>query len=137
MYNNKSWAYSVPIAPITWGTDHATTMTAIVNAINSVAGAILTATKSGDVITLTANKAGIDFNVTDCVITGGASVPVVAIATTNAFSGSNIMKMDVDLMLLSQRYIRFNVTHTITGGGSALQTGLVAILYGAQNLPIV
>jgi len=136
LYNNKPWAYALAMPPITFGTDHATTRAAIVSQLNTTFGSILTATASGDVITLTANQAGVDFNVNSCAVTLGATQPTVVIATSNAFSGSGVMKFDINANSIANRYIRFNVTHTITGGGSALQTSMAVICYGAHNLPV-
>lgn len=140
----------VAIAPVTFDTTHAQTITDILAAINtSPWSAYLTATASGDVITLTANRAGIGFTVNSAAVSGGVSQPTIAIASPVPASGSNVAELRVKLQeLITEGFAsvppaqvfalyRVAVTHTITGGGSALQTAVIAALGGQDNLPSV
>jgi len=124
----------VSITQVPFNATHAQTLTDLVTAVNAIASGVLTATGATRTLTLTANKAGIDFVVSDVVC--GGTAPTSTIATATAHSGVNVMELGVNLKDISKKYIRFNVTHTITGGGSALNSGVTMLLGGAGEYPI-
>jgi hypothetical protein len=128
----------VAMAQVPYNTSHDQTMADIVTAINAISGVKCTATCPGSgskVITLTSKVAGHTFEVSH-IVTAGTTPPTITLATATAGSGENVMELGVNLEGIRKKYIRFNLTHTITGGGSALNSGATVLLGGAGEYPI-
>lgn len=71
----------VAISPVTFTSDHATTIAAVATAISGITG-VGTATSSGRVITVPGDTVGVDIPITRVVVTGGVSQPTGTVVTT-------------------------------------------------------
>lgn len=115
----------VAISPVTYSSSHATTMGLIATEMNS-AFSHITTTQSARTLTMIADVADNDFDISDVVVAGGGEAGSI-IATSVELSGSSEGEIDLSLGAY-KRYVRMVITVTFTDGGTALLlAGVIAL----------